>query len=353
MYGYADAEALEMNIRELVPEDEHAKTLALIERVSRGEEIPSFETRRICKDGQLLEAWVTLTLLNDEKGRSWGIATTERDVTQRLEQLRALTQQLQDRNSALERSNKELEDFAQIASHDLKEPLRGIHNFSTFLLEDYADRLDEDGRRKLGTVIRLTQRMQTLIESLLHLAHAARTGVSLGPISLQPVVEEVVDSLHISLAEEKVEVRIPKPLPTIHCDQARVAEVLRNLISNAMRYNDKSKKWIEIGYDEGGSGLEAANKRAPTVFYVRDNGIGIPREELGSIFRIFRRLHPPGDYGGGTGAGLAITKKIVEGHGGRIWVDSTPGEGTTFYFTMERAGDDTALHDHSGARGQS
>jgi two-component system CheB/CheR fusion protein len=353
MYGYLQAEALEMNARELVPEDERAKTLALIERVSRGEEIPSFEARRISKDGRGLEVWITLTPLRDEEGRTWGIATTERDVTQRLEQLRSLSQQLQDRNSALEQSNKELEEFAQITSHDLKEPLRGIHNFSTFLLEDYADRLDDDGRKKLGTVIRLTQKMQTLIESLLHLSHAARTAVSLGPISLQAVVEDVVDSLHISLEEEKVEVRIPKPLPTIHCDRARIAEVLRNLITNAMRYNDKGKKWIEIGYGEGGSGLEAANKRGLTVFYVRDNGIGIPREELGSIFRLFRRLHPPGDYGGGTGAGLAIAKKIVESHGGRIWVDSTPGEGTTFYFTLERAGDDTAVHDHSGARGQS
>jgi two-component system CheB/CheR fusion protein len=353
MYGYTEAEALEMNTRELIPEDHQAETFVLSQSISRAEEIPSFQTQRICKDGRRLAVSVTLTLLRDEKGSDWGIATTERDVTQSLEQVRALSQQLQDRNSELERTNKELEDFAQIASHDLKEPLRGIHNFSAFLLEDHADQLDNEGRRKLGTIIRLTRKMQTLIESLLHLAHAGRAGVSLGPISLQALVEEVVDSLYISLEEHGVEVRIPKPLPTIHCDRVRVAEVFRNLISNAMRYNDKSEKWIEIGYDEGDSGPETANKRASTVLYVRDNGIGIPPEELGSIFRIFRRLHPPDDYGGGTGAGLAIAKKIVEGHGGRIWVDSTPGEGTTFYFTIERAGDVTALFDHSGGRGQS
>jgi two-component system CheB/CheR fusion protein len=354
MYGYAEAEALEMNIHELVPEDERAKSLALSERLSRGEEIESFETRRICKDGRQMDVWLTLGLLRDEGGRPLAVATTERDVTRRQERLRALAEQLQDRNSALERSNKELEDFAQIASHDLKEPLRGIHNFSSFVLEDYADRLDEEGRKKLGTVIRLTQKMQTLIESLLHLAHAGRMAVSLGPISLQEVLEDVIDSLHISLEEEKVEVRIPKPMPTIRCDRARVAEVLRNLISNAMRYNDKSQKWIEIGYDEGASVPESAKRgESSTVFYVRDNGIGIPRDEFGSIFRIFRRLHSPGAYGGGTGAGLTIARKIIEGHGGRIWVDSTPGEGTTFYFTVEKAGDDTALHYDSRARGQS
>jgi two-component system CheB/CheR fusion protein len=354
MYGYAEAEALEMNIREVIPEDERAKFLALTERLSRGEEIKSFETRRIPKEGRQIDVWLNLSLLRDERGRPWAIATTERDVTRRQERLRALTQQLQDRNSALERSNKELEDFAQIASHDLKEPLRGIHNFSTFVLEDYADRLDDEGRKKLGTVIRLTQKMQTLIESLLHLTHAGRTAVSLGPISVQEVLEDVVDSLHISLEEERVEVRIAKPMPTIRCDRARVAEVFRNLISNAMKYNDKSEKWIEIGYDEGGSGPEGAEREGGlTVFYVRDNGIGIPRDELGSIFRIFRRLHAPGDYGGGTGAGLAIAKKIIEGHGGRIWVESTPGEGTTFYFTVEKAGDDTELHDDSRARRQS
>ncbi len=236
------------------------------------------------------------------------------------------TRELAQRNEELHQSNKELDDFAYIASHDLKEPLRGIHNFSNFLIEDYADKLDAEGRSKLATLMRLTRRMEDLIDSLLHFSRLGRVDLAMERVDLNEIVAEVVDSLGITLKEEGVEIRIPSPLPKVRADRVRVGEIFSNLIVNAMKYNDKPQKRIEIGATENG--------RAP-VFYVRDNGIGIPDKHHGAVFRIFKRLHGRDQFGGGTGAGLTIVKKIVERHRGRIWLESSPGEGTTFYFTLQ------------------
>jgi signal transduction histidine kinase len=246
------------------------------------------------------------------------------------ERVRERTRELEVRNEELAQSNKELDDFAYIASHDLKEPLRGIHNFSNFLLEDYGDKLDEEGRSKLMTLTRLTRRMETLIDSLLHFSRLGRVDLAIDRVDLNGIVAEVLDSLAISLAQENVEVRIPRPLPAVRADRARVGEIFHNLIVNAMRYNDKPRKWIEIGVSENGG-----QPGATPVFYVRDNGIGIPEKHHDAVFRIFKRLHGRDQYGGGTGAGLTIARKIVERHHGRIWLESSAGEGTTFYFTLE------------------
>jgi signal transduction histidine kinase len=243
-----------------------------------------------------------------------------------IERLRT-EQELEKRNDELHQSNKELDDFAYIASHDLKEPLRGIHNFSTFLLEDYADKLDEDGRSKLETLIRLTRRMETLIDSLLHFSRLGRVDLAIDQVDLNGIVREAVDSLDINLKEAGIELRVPRLLPTVRADRARVGEIFYNLMVNAMKYNDKERKWIEVGF------LDVPEGNSP-VFYVRDNGIGIQEKHFDSVFRIFKRLHGRDKYGGGTGAGLTIVKKIVERHSGKIWVESTYGEGTTFYFTL-------------------
>ena len=148
-------------------------------------------------------------------------------------------------------------------------------------------------------------------------------------VDLNEIVAGVLDSLAITLQEEKVEVRIPKPLPKVRADRARVGEIFANLIVNAVKYNDKPRKQVEIGMKNGS--LSAGSP----VFYVRDNGIGIPEKHHDAVFRIFKRLHGRDKFGGGTGAGLTIVKKIVERHHGRIWLDSSPGEGTTFYFTLQ------------------
>ncbi len=237
------------------------------------------------------------------------------------------TAELERSNEELHQSNKELDDFAYIASHDLKEPLRGIHNFSSFLIEDYAEKLDDEGRSKLETLMRLTRRMETLIDSLLQFSRLGRVDLAVARVDLGEIVSGILDSLAISLRQEGVEVRVPRPLPVVRADRVRVGEIFHNLIVNAMKYNDKPRKWIEIGWDGNGAG--------PPVFHVSDNGIGIPEKHRESVFRIFKRLHGREKFGGGTGAGLTIVKKIVERHHGRIWLESSAGEGTTFYFTLQ------------------
>ncbi len=231
-------------------------------------------------------------------------------------------------NSELARSNMELDSFAYIASHDLKEPLRGIHNYSSFLIEDYSSELGEDGVDKLNTLVRLTQRMEDLISSLLHYSRLGRAELDITAVDLNQVVSGVLEVINISQPGDiRFEVM---PLPVSECDRTQVAELFMNLITNGLKYNDKPKKRIEIGYL---SGDNSADQK--TTFYVRDNGIGIREKHLENIFRIFKRLHAPKQFGGGTGAGLTIAKKIAERHGGQLWVSSVYGEGSTFYFTLE------------------
>jgi signal transduction histidine kinase len=276
--------------------------------------------------GQLVDAFNQM--LGQIQQRDSALQEAKEDLEQRVDDR---TRELARRNEELHQSNKELDDFAYIASHDLKEPLRGIHNFSNFLLEDYADKLDGDGRSKLETLMRLTHRMETLIDSLLQFSRLGRVDMAMEQVDLNEIVAEVLDSLAITLQEEKVEVRLPRPLPRVRADRVRVGEIFANLVVNAAKYNDKPRKWIEICTSQNGSPAG----EGPPVFYVRDNGIGIPEKHFDSVFRIFKRLHGRDQYGGGTGAGLTIVKKIVERHHGRIWLESSPGEGTTFYFTLQ------------------
>jgi chemotaxis family two-component system sensor kinase Cph1 len=228
-------------------------------------------------------------------------------------------------NARLARSNEELDAFAYIASHDLKEPLRGIRNYSEFLKEDYADALGEEGRAQLDTLARLTRRMESLLDSLLHYSRVGQLLLNLRETDMNAILRDALEALHPRIEETGVEVRVPRPLPPAVCDELQTGEVFSNLLSNAVKYNNKAQRWVEVGCLDG---------PAPTVFYVRDNGIGIRERHLDAIFRIFKRLHGRDDYGGGTGAGLTIARKVVERHGGRLWVESALGEGTTFYFTL-------------------
>ncbi len=227
----------------------------------------------------------------------------------------------------LERSHAELDSFAYVASHDLKEPLRGIHNYADILREDYADKLDEEGNAKLATMSRLSQRMNDLLDSLLEYSRLGQAKFAKTEVDLNGVVSEALDLLQFRIRTEAVTIRIPRLLPIIKGDQMRLVEVFTNLISNAIKYNDKAAKEVEIGFEE------PALTGQPVLF-VRDNGIGIREKHYDEIFQIFRRLHARDEFGGGSGAGLTITQKIIDRQGGRIWVKSNTGQGTTFYFTL-------------------
>ena len=250
-------------------------------------------------------------------------------------------EQLAVANAELARSNAELDAFAYVAGHDLKEPLRGINKYAHSLLDDAKAGVGLDPVR-IEWLLRMTVRMDTLLNSLLHFSRVGRLSLELEDTALGPVLVEALEMLGARLSESRVEVRVPRPMPDAHCDRVRVREVFSNLISNAAKYNDKAQKWVEIGYIEpdGASAETVVPESVPalakghTLFYVRDNGIGIDMRHKDRVFAIFKRLHPQDAFGGGSGAGLTIARKMVEQHRGSIWFDSELAVGSTFYFTL-------------------
>jgi len=227
-------------------------------------------------------------------------------------------------NENLTRSNDELESFAYAASHDLKEPLRGIQTYLDMLSQTLNVRLTDRETQAMAMVMRLARRMDELIDSLLDYSRVGRLDLESEEIDGSELVSEALQMLKHQLQSQGVEVRVPRPLPCLTGDRVRLREVLQNLITNAVKYNDKANKWVEIGYREG----------PPLALYVRDNGIGIEERHHAAVFRIFNRLHGRDAFGGGTGVGLTIVQKVIERHGGRIWLESKPDEGSTFCFTL-------------------
>ncbi len=233
----------------------------------------------------------------------------------------------------LERSNKELDEFSHLVSHDLKEPLRGICTLAAFLLEDYKNKLDEQGIKKMQRLIYVSKRMELLIRDLLYFSEIGRSGLAVQEADPNAMIDEIRLMLESLLKERNASISVAKPLPHIVCDKVRMTEVFRNLITNAVKYNDKPEKLVEVGFLEAADTAEGPEKN---VFYVKDNGNGIPPEHHEDIFRIFKRLQgQTEDKEGGTGVGLTFVKKIIEHYGGRIWLESKPQEGTVFYFTVK------------------
>jgi len=266
----------------------------------------------------------------DPDGNPIRMAGSVEDITERKRAEIALAQYA----SELERSNQELDDFAYIASHDLKEPLRAIYNHASFLLEDYEGQFDEMGEKRLNRLIMLSKRMEQLIADLLYFSRLGRGEQTMETLDLNDVVSKIRADLAETLTSQNVRVEMAAPLPAISGHPAHITSLFKNLINNAAKYNDSEEKVIEIGVMPP-SPTEAL--AADVTLFVRDNGIGIEERFQTEIFRIFKRLNSPKAYGDGTGAGLTFAKKIVENHGGAIWLESTPGEGTTFFFTLKAA----------------
>lgn len=241
--------------------------------------------------------------------------------------LRKKAEELEVVIAKLKRSNQDLDEFAYIASHDLKEPLRGLANNARFLLEDYMDKIDEAGCARLKRLGYLCERMERLVNDLLYFSRIGRQELAFQMTDLSPIIREIASLID----DPSMELSIIEPLPQVYCDRPRITEVFRNLITNAIKYNKKEKKTIEIGYL---SKYPSPEGMQHDVFYVRDNGIGFEEQFYEDIFRIFKRLNEEDDSIKGTGAGLTFVRKIIERHQGKIWPESTPGKGSTFYFTL-------------------
>lgn len=280
-------------------------------------------------------------------GRSEPWSKDEKDVAANLrhaiiELILSRAEEMERVNRKLSEANVELDSFAYVASHDLKEPLRGVHHLASFLKRGQESRLDEQGRQQIDSILKLTRRMDDLIESLLQYSRTGRVELDLEPTNLDELVDDMLVDCQRMIVESNVELVLVNKLGSAVCDRVRIREVFANLVSNAIKYNDKTRRLVQIGVEHG------PERR----YYVRDNGIGIPDQSIHHIFEIFRRMHGQDEYGGGVGAGLTIARKTVERHGGRLWVESKVGEGSTFYFTLTpgNAHDGQLAGDHSDRR---
>ncbi len=294
-------------------------------------------------NGPRLTPRLSFELFSDSvRGRSlpwqqWEIELALRFRLVVMELVISRAEHLTELNVDLARSNDDLDSFAYVASHDLKEPLRGIHKYAHQLSESAARAEPQDTQRLEG-LIRLTLRMDSLLDSLLHFSRVGRVALELEDVNLDELVREALEMVVARRSEKPSEVVVALKLPHIRADRVRLREVFVNLLSNAFKYNDKPTARIEIGWYPP----HAVNRKTHwppevtqhAIFYVKDNGIGIEARQFEQVYKMFKRLHGRDEYGGGTGAGLTIVKKLIERHGGAVWFDSEPGVGSTFYLSL-------------------
>ena len=236
---------------------------------------------------------------------------------------------LAEKKAELERANLELDSFVYTASHDLKAPLRGIGSFSELLRDRYKDKLDEQGLLFLNRIINAVNRMSKLIDNLLTLSRLSRQKNPYEWVDINILLAEVLERIEFDINEQQVEIIIERKMPTIFCDRIKMAEVFLNLIHNGIKFSSKKNKQhpqIRLGYK---------SKKKYYQFFIKDNGIGIEPQYHEHIFGIFKRLHSESEYEG-TGAGLSIVKRIIDDHKGRIWVESQPGKGAEFLFSIPK-----------------
>ncbi len=255
---------------------------------------------------RLLESIGNLTALALEKGK--------------------LYEETLQKSREIQQRNKELDDFTYVVSHDLKEPLISIEGFSRILQMDYQEVIQLEGKEYLESIVGATTRMKGLIDDLLMLSRVSRPSESFKPVAIPDIIRDITTDMEFTIKQKGVKI-IAENLPTIIGNETQLKLVFRNLIGNAIKFNNKPNPVVEVGF------RNAENNAY--LFYVRDNGIGIDPDFHQKIFVIFQRLHRREEYEG-SGAGLAIVKKIIEIHKGRIWVESKLGEGATFYFTIQK-----------------
>jgi len=329
MLGYDKDEIGNLGVGDIHPEEELPRIAEVFEKQSKSEVRISIDLPVKRKDGTVYYAGIRSAPLTIRNHRY--LLGVFRDMTERRrmedelkEPLASLERRVAERTKELSESNKELESFAHVVSHDLKAPLRGIASLAGWFVGDYADKVDDEGRDTLNLLIRRVRRMNNLIDGILQYSRVGRKREEMTRAALKPMLENMIDLL---AAPKGVEIRIETKMPVVTCEKTRIFQVFENLVGNAVKHMDKPEGVVRIGCDD-------PSPEPPVhTFYVSDNGPGIEERHFERIFQMFQTLDAREDAES-TGVGLAIVKRIVELHGGRIWVESKVGEGTTFRFTL-------------------
>ena len=324
MYGASsNLELIGLNALELVdPKDRQvlmeATKTALLEKRSVTLELNSItiDTKRV------FPAEISGNSIRDAESNPIGFVAITKDITER----RNAEKERETLIRELKRSNEELQQFAYIASHDLQEPLRTISSFTQLLSRRYKGQLDKDADEFIEFIVDGTNRMQAMIKDLLQYSRVQTRGEEFKSTDVQNALNQALFNLKVTIEENNAEITHDK-LPTVTADEKQLVQLFQNLIANAIKFKkpDKPPK-IHISSRKDEENMEY-------ILGVLDNGIGMEQQYAGRIFELFQRLHTRDEYKG-TGIGLAVAKKIVERHGGRIWVESELGKGSTFYFTL-------------------
>ncbi len=317
--GYTREEFLAMNPFDLIVGDNKKILEDRLKRTQTGENIPeSTEYMVRSKDGRILHGLLNMSF-NYKDGKPVGAVVIAQDITDR----KLAEIKLEETMEKLKSSNQELEKFAYVASHDLQEPLRMVSSFTQLLEKQYKDKLDDEANEYINFIVDGAKRMQELINDLLAYSRVTNKTYEFENVNLEKVLDDAIFNQEINI-EKNQAVITRDPLPGIVGDYSQMLRVFQNLLGNALKYRGMKTPQIHFS---------ALKKADHWLISVQDNGIGIEPENFDAVFHMFRRLHTIDEYDG-TGIGLSICKKIVERHGGNIWVESEPGVGSTFYFTI-------------------
>jgi PAS domain S-box-containing protein len=323
IFGYTAAEMIGRPISVLAPPDRTDEMPLILERIKRGERVDHFESIRREKHGRLVNVSLTISPIVDASGKVVGASKIARDITERVLASEAIARH----SDQLARSNANLQQFTYAASHDLQEPLRTVVTFTQLLADRYRGKLDAEAEQFMSYVISAATRMRLLITDLLSYSRSLhQEDVPLKEVPLNDAVDIAAHNLQLAIQESGTVIESAR-LPTVYADKVQMIQLFQNLISNAIKYKSTNSPLIRITAEQNGE---------EWVLSVCDNGIGISAEYQEYIFGVFKRLH--GNAQAGTGVGLAICKSIVERHGGRIWVESDPGRGSTFKFSISTKG---------------
>jgi PAS domain S-box-containing protein len=320
LFGYAAEEVIGKPITIIIPAERLQEEPEILSRLQRGERVDHFETIRKSKSGSLLNISLTVSPVKDATGRVIGASKVARDITERKRQ----EQELRAANAAVMRSNADLQQFAYSASHDLQEPLRMVATYSELLKEEFGGKLGETGEAYLAHTVRGVERMERLLSDLRAYVHVSASGQEpTEDIDSGAAVDRALTTLEAAIRENEASITRTS-LPAVRIYQFELELLFQNLIGNAILYRRSDPPQIDI---------MARREGTNWLYSVRDNGIGIEPEYQEQVFGMFKRLHNSGEYPG-SGMGLAICQRIVERAGGKIWVESDPGRGSTFFFTI-------------------